>query len=73
MPILHGGLLWDNDLYVTKPALPSFHGLWRIRAPVATLPNPVHKPFPSRKPNKTINLPPIQRPNLCSQVHNVTA
>jgi tetratricopeptide (TPR) repeat protein len=30
MPALNGGLLWDDDQYVTKPALQSFHGLWRI-------------------------------------------
>jgi tetratricopeptide (TPR) repeat protein len=30
LPALNGGLLWDDDLYVTRPALQSFHGLWRI-------------------------------------------
>ena len=30
LPALNGGLLWDDDLYVTKPALQSFHGLWSI-------------------------------------------
>jgi protein O-mannosyl-transferase len=29
-PALHGGLLWDDDAHVTKPALRSLHGLWRI-------------------------------------------
>src|ERR1700675_4985684 len=29
-PALNGGLLWDDDQHVTKPALQSFHGLWRI-------------------------------------------
>jgi tetratricopeptide (TPR) repeat protein len=29
-PALHGGLLWDDDAHITKPALRSLHGLWRI-------------------------------------------
>ena len=29
-PALNGGLLWDDDGHVTKPALQSLHGLWRI-------------------------------------------
>ena len=27
LPALHGGLLWDDDAHVTKPALRSLHGL----------------------------------------------
>jgi protein O-mannosyl-transferase len=30
LPALHGGLLWDDSSHLTKPALQSFHGLWRI-------------------------------------------
>ncbi len=30
LPGLTGGLLWDDDGHVTKPALQSLHGLWRI-------------------------------------------
>ena len=29
-PALTGGLLWDDDAHVTKAALRSLHGLWRI-------------------------------------------
>ena len=29
-PALRGGLLWDDEAHVTKPALRSLHGLWRI-------------------------------------------
>jgi protein O-mannosyl-transferase len=29
-PALNGQLLWDDDGHVTKPALQSLHGLWRI-------------------------------------------
>jgi tetratricopeptide (TPR) repeat protein len=29
-PALNGELLWDDDGHVTKPALQSLHGLWRI-------------------------------------------
>src|SRR5580658_9189917 len=29
-PALRGTLLWDDDAHVTKPALRSLHGLWRI-------------------------------------------
>lgn len=29
-PALHGGMLWDDDAHVTKPALRSLQGLWRI-------------------------------------------
>jgi Flp pilus assembly protein TadD len=30
MPALGGGLVWDDDAHVTKPALQSMEGLWRI-------------------------------------------
>jgi protein O-mannosyl-transferase len=30
LPALRGGLLWDDDAHVTKQALRSLHGLWRI-------------------------------------------
>ncbi len=30
LPALRGGLLWDDDAHVTKPALRSLHGLWRV-------------------------------------------
>jgi len=29
-PAITGGFVWDDDGYVTKPALRSLHGLWRI-------------------------------------------
>ena len=29
-PVLQGSLIWDDDAHVTKPALRSLHGLWRI-------------------------------------------
>lgn len=29
-PALHGGLLWDDDAHVTKPALRSLEGFWQI-------------------------------------------
>jgi tetratricopeptide (TPR) repeat protein len=29
-PVLRGGMLWDDDAHVTKPALQSLGGLWRI-------------------------------------------
>src|ERR1044072_7136109 len=29
-PVWHGGFLWDDDAHITKPALRSAHGLWRI-------------------------------------------
>jgi tetratricopeptide (TPR) repeat protein len=29
-PALTGGFLWDDDAHVTRPALRSLHGLWRI-------------------------------------------
>ncbi len=29
-PALAGGFVWDDDMYVTKPALQSTEGLWRI-------------------------------------------
>ena len=29
-PALQGGFIWDDDGHVTKPALRSLHGLWRI-------------------------------------------
>jgi tetratricopeptide (TPR) repeat protein len=30
LPALQGGPLWDDDGHLTKPALQSIHGLWRI-------------------------------------------
>src|SRR5580658_4804709 len=30
LPALHGGMLWDDDAYVTKPALQALEGLGRI-------------------------------------------
>jgi protein O-mannosyl-transferase len=30
LPALQGGQLWDDDGHLTKPALQSLHGLWRI-------------------------------------------
>jgi len=30
LPALNGGVLWDDDAHLTKPALRSLHGLWRI-------------------------------------------
>jgi len=29
-PAWHGGLLWDDEGHITRPALRSLHGLWRI-------------------------------------------
>ncbi len=29
-PALRGGLIWDDDRHLTRPALQSLHGLWRI-------------------------------------------
>ena len=29
-PALNGGLLWDDNVHLTRPYLQSFHGLWRI-------------------------------------------
>ena len=29
-PAIHGGFVWDDDGHVTKPALQTLHGLWRI-------------------------------------------
>jgi protein O-mannosyl-transferase len=29
-PAWHGGLLWDDDMHVTRPELRSWHGLYRI-------------------------------------------
>ena len=29
-PALNGGMVWDDDGHVTKPALQSLHGLWQI-------------------------------------------
>ena len=29
-PALHGGMLWDDDMHVTRPELRSWHGLYRI-------------------------------------------
>jgi len=29
-PAWHAGFIWDDDGYVTRPALRSLHGLWRI-------------------------------------------
>ena len=28
-PALHGGILWDDDMHVTRPGLRSWHGLYR--------------------------------------------
>lgn len=30
LPALKGGLLWDDDAHITRPALQSLSGLWRI-------------------------------------------
>jgi protein O-mannosyl-transferase len=30
IPAIGGGFVWDDDAHVTKPALRSLHGLWRI-------------------------------------------
>ena len=30
LPALQGGLLWDDNMHVTRPELRSLHGLWRI-------------------------------------------
>ena len=30
LPSITGGMLWDDDAHITKPALQSVHGLWRI-------------------------------------------
>jgi tetratricopeptide (TPR) repeat protein len=30
LPALNGGFVWDDDAHVTKPALQSMQGLWRI-------------------------------------------
>jgi tetratricopeptide (TPR) repeat protein len=30
LPALRGGLLWDDQMHVTRPELRSLHGLWRI-------------------------------------------
>ena len=30
LPALRGGLLWDDNMHVTRPDLQSLHGLWRI-------------------------------------------
>jgi tetratricopeptide (TPR) repeat protein len=30
LPALHGALLWDDNMHVTRPELQSLHGLWRI-------------------------------------------
>ena len=29
-PALRGGLLWDDNMHVTRADLRSLHGLWRI-------------------------------------------
>lgn len=29
-PVWHGGLLWDDNAHITRPALQSAHGFWRI-------------------------------------------
>ena len=29
-PAWHGGLLWDDDVHITRPELRSWHGLYRI-------------------------------------------
>ncbi len=36
MPALRGGLLWDDAAHITKPALQSLGGLWRIWSRVGT-------------------------------------
>jgi hypothetical protein len=28
LPAIGGGMLWDDDAHITKPALQSLHGLW---------------------------------------------
>lgn len=30
LPVLNGKLLWDDDAHITRPALRTLHGLWRI-------------------------------------------
>jgi hypothetical protein len=30
LPALRGGLLWDDNMHVTRADLRSLHGLWRI-------------------------------------------
>jgi hypothetical protein len=30
LPAVTGGLLWDDDAHITRPALQSSNGLWRI-------------------------------------------
>src|SRR4051812_46787680 len=30
LPALHGKILWDDNMHVTRADLQSFHGLWRI-------------------------------------------
>src|ERR1700677_5184862 len=30
LPAIGGGVLWDDDAHITKPARESLHGLWRI-------------------------------------------
>jgi tetratricopeptide (TPR) repeat protein len=30
LPGLHGALVWDDNMHVTRPELQSLHGLWRI-------------------------------------------
>lgn len=30
LPAVTGGLLWDDDAHITRPALQSLNGLWRI-------------------------------------------
>ena len=30
LPSLAGGVLWDDDAHLTRPAIQSIHGLWRI-------------------------------------------
>jgi tetratricopeptide (TPR) repeat protein len=30
VPAIRGGFIWDDDAHVTRPALRSLHGLWRI-------------------------------------------
>src|ERR1700756_990063 len=30
LPVLNGGLLWDDNMHVTRADLRSMHGLWRI-------------------------------------------
>ena len=37
LPALRGGLLWDDNMHVTRADLQSLHGLWRIWFDLATV------------------------------------